>query len=199
MTETSVLPERIDGPDGLLLRRWEVEDSEPLGRAIAESVEHLRPWMAWAAHEPLPVERRRELIEEWNRGWADGGDVVLGIFLDGQVVGGTGLHRRIGPSGLEIGYWIHAGFLRQGLATRTAARLTDAALNLPYISHVEIRHDKANIASAGVPRGLGFRLVSEVAGPPEAPGETGIKLRWRMDRATWESRQGNRIGDKGTP
>lgn len=195
--ETAVLPERIDGPDGLTLRQWQVGDAVELARAITESVDHLRPWMAWAAHEPLPLDRRREMIEHWNRAWADGGDVVLGIFLGGQVVGGAGLHRRSGPSGLEIGYWIHASFLRQGLATEAAARLTDTALALPDISYVEIQHDKANVASQGVPRRLGFRLVAEVRDRPEAPAETGIRLRWRMDRATWESRRRNRrTGDK---
>jgi RimJ/RimL family protein N-acetyltransferase len=154
--------------------------------------------MAWAAQEPLPLDRRREMIEDWNRGWADGGDVVFGVFLDGQVVGGCGLHRRIGPSGLEIGYWIHASFLRQGLATRAAAGLTDAALELPDISRVEIQHEKANVASAGVPRRLGFRLVSEVAHPPEAPAETGVRLRWRMDQPTWKSQHRNQIGDKSS-
>lgn len=193
---TPLLPETIDGPDGLLLRRWQVEDAEALSRAVAESVGHLKPWMAWAAQEPLPLNRRRELIEEWNHRWAEGGEVILGVFLDGRIVGGCGLHRRIGPSGLEIGYWIHPRFLRQGLATEAAARLTDAALDLPDIRHVEIQHDKANVASAGVPRKLGFHVIAEVAEPPEAPAETGIRLRWRMDHATWGSRRRNRIREE---
>src|SRR5437588_7054280 len=42
-----VLPERIQGAEGLLLRRWAVDDAEGLGQAVAESLEHLRPWMSW--------------------------------------------------------------------------------------------------------------------------------------------------------
>jgi RimJ/RimL family protein N-acetyltransferase len=57
---------------------------------------------------------------------------------------------------LEIGYWIHAGFLRRGLATRVSCLLTDAAFTVAGIERVEIHHDKANVASAGVPRRLGF-------------------------------------------
>jgi hypothetical protein len=49
-----------------------------LGRAIAESAEHLRPWMAWVDEEPLPLDRRRARIEAWERGRARGGDVLLG-------------------------------------------------------------------------------------------------------------------------
>jgi integrase len=38
--------------------------------------------------------------------------------------------RKLGasPQTLEIGYWIHVAFLRQGLATRVAATLTDAGV-----------------------------------------------------------------------
>jgi hypothetical protein len=33
--------------------------------------------------------------------------------------------------------------------------LTNAAFTVPEITQVEIHHDKANVASAGVPRSLG--------------------------------------------
>jgi RimJ/RimL family protein N-acetyltransferase len=182
------LPERLEDAGGLALRRWLPEDAPDLGRALAESAEHLRPWMAWIAEEPLPVERRRAMIEEWGRAWADGGDVLVGAFLDGRIAGGGGLHHRVGPHGLEIGYWTHPAFLRRGVATRAAAMLTEAALALPSITHVEIHHDKANLASAGVPRKLGFEWMGEVADEPEAPGDVGIECRWRMDRERWRRR-----------
>jgi ribosomal-protein-serine acetyltransferase len=185
-----ILPERIEEPRGLVLRRWLGEDAPELGRAVEESVEHLRPWMAWIEQEPLPVERRRAMIEEWGRAWSEGGDVVLGAILDGRVAGGCGLHRRIGPHGLEIGYWTHSALLRRGLATRAAAMLTEAALGLPGITHVEIHHDRANRASAGVPSKLGFQWLGEVADDPEAPGDIGIEWRWRMDRERWRRRTG---------
>ncbi|MBV9337857.1 MAG: GNAT family N-acetyltransferase [Solirubrobacterales bacterium] len=180
-----VLPERIEGPDGLLLHRWVVEDTEALGRAVAESSEHLRPWMEWIAAEPLAIERRRAMLAEWEREWAQGGDAVYGAFVDQQIAGGCGLHRRIAPDGLEIGYWIHPTFLRRGLATRVARLLTDAAFTLPGITHVEIHHDKANLASAGVPGNLGFEWLGKVRDQPAAPGELGLEWRWRMERGRW--------------
>lgn len=184
-----VLPERLEGSEGLLLRRWVPDDAEALGRAVAESADHLRPWMAWIAAEPLPLERRRAMIDEWEREWSRGGDAVLGVFVDGQVAGGCGLHRRIGAGGLEIGYWIHPRFLRQGLATRAAGLLTDAAFAVRGISRVEIHHDKANQASAGVPRKLGFEWLGEAPDAPEAPGDLGIEWRWRMQKDAWAARR----------
>ncbi len=168
----------------MLLRRWVPDDAEALGRAVAVSTDHLRPWMAWIAEEPVPLERRRAMIAGWERDWSEGGDVVLGVFVDGRVAGGCGLHRRIGAGGLEIGYWIHVAFLRRGLATRAARMLTDAALALPEITRVEIHHDKANLASAGVPRKLGFEWLGESRDEPEAPADLGIEWRWRMDEET---------------
>ena len=180
-----ILPERLAGPAGLLLRRWSAGDAHQLSAAVAESQEHLRPWMAWVADEPLTIVQRRELIIGFERDWRDGGDAVLGIFLDGRVVGGCGLHGRIARDGLELGYWIHPRFTRRGLATTAARLLTDGALALPRVTHVEIHHDKANVASAGVPRKLGFSLLGEFPDVVEAPAEMGIECRWRMDREQW--------------
>lgn len=174
------LPERLEGADGLLLRRWTVGDAASLGRAIGESADHLRPWMPWVVEEPLTLERRRAMINDWERAWRGGGDVLMGIFVAGQIVGGCGLHRRIGPEGLEIGYWTHRAFLRQGVATGAARLLSNAALALPGITHVEIHHDKANQASGGVPRRLGYRWLADVPDVALAPGEVGISCRWRL-------------------
>jgi ribosomal-protein-serine acetyltransferase len=131
------LPEHIVGSDALTLRRWTRDDAAQLGEAVTESLEHLRPWMPWIAHEPLSVTDRRALIDSWHEEWLAGGDVVMGVFLDGAVAGACGLHRRIGPGGLEIGYWTARRFLRQGIATRAAGLLTDGAFSDAAITRVE--------------------------------------------------------------
>jgi RimJ/RimL family protein N-acetyltransferase len=180
----AVLPERLEGA-GLLLCRWRAADAAVLQRAVTESIEHLRPWMAWIADEPQSLERRRRRLAEWERGWAQGGDVTLAVVADDEIVGSAGLHRRCGAGGLEIGYWIHVGFLRRGLATRVACLLTDAAFSVADIERVEIHHDKANVASAGVPRRLGFTLLGETPDRRSAPAEVGIDCTWRMTRLDW--------------
>lgn len=182
---TNRLPAQVHGTGKVTLRRWVSDDAELLGEAITRSVEHLRPWMPWVAHEPLSVEARRALIAQWECEWAAGGDVVMGVFLDGAAAGGCGLHHRIGPVGLEIGYWTHVAFLRLGIATTAARLLTDAAFELPGISHVEIHHDRANKASAGIPRALGFQRVRELDQAPRAPAEIGVSWEWRVTREDW--------------
>jgi RimJ/RimL family protein N-acetyltransferase len=183
----SLLPERIVG-EGLELRRWLASDAEAQQRIVLESASHLRPWMAWMADEPQPLEQRRAMLARWERDWAAGGDVALAIVWQGELVGSGGLHRRRGPRTLEIGYWIHAATLRRGLATRTARLLTDAALSLDGIEYVEIHHDRANVASAGVPRRLGFEFIGETPDQARAPAEQGVDCTWRVSRRDWLTR-----------
>ena len=179
-----LLPEVVTAPR-LELRQWRVADAAELGRAIGRNLEHLRPWMPWIADEPMSDRARRELITRWEESWRAGGDTVLGVLLGGVIVGGCGLHRRRGPHGLEIGYWIDAGHTRRGFATEVAAALTAAAFDVPQCRFAEIHHDRRNVASAGVPRRLGYRFVGEVPDRVDAPGEEGVDCTWRMDIASW--------------
>jgi ribosomal-protein-serine acetyltransferase len=107
------------------------------------------------------------------------------VLIDDRVAGSCGLHRRLGPGALEIGYWVHPAFVRQGVATRVGAALTNAAFALREINHVEIHHDQANVASAGVPRRLGYRLIGEQPDEAPAPADTGIECVWRIERENW--------------
>lgn len=183
------LPERIEG-DGVLLRRWLIDDAEALQRAIEESAEHLWPWMPWMEGSPQTPERRRAMLAGWEAEWLGGGDVRLGVFVEDRVAGSCGLHRRRGPDVLEIGYWIHAAFLRRGLATTVARLLTDAAFSVPGIASVEIHHDRANVASAGVPRRLGYDFIGERPNVlPVAPAELGIDYVWTVERGRWITRR----------
>lgn len=184
------LPERIEGR-GVVLKRWRESDAEALATAVTESAEHLRPWVAWMANEPLSVGQRRAMLAKREQEWLDGGDVALAVIAEGHIAGGSGLHR-LGPGTLEIGYWIHPSFLRRGLATAASALLTDAAFGVTGIDHVEIHHDKANVASAGVPRRLGFEFVGEQPNDQPAPSDAGIDFTWRMSRRAWPARRHER-------
>jgi ribosomal-protein-serine acetyltransferase len=187
-------PELIDLGD-FTLRRWRVTDAEALIRAVEESLDHLRPWMAWAGAAGLAgAQERRAFLEhceeEWQKDWRDAADLTWGIFQGPLVIGSCGLHRRVGPSGLEIGYWVHAAHPRRGHASAASAALTTAAFALPGIDVVVIKNDRANLASQGVPRTLGFTLSGEERRQPVAPAETGVFRVWRMTRDAWAAAHG---------
>ncbi len=179
---------QLTGGDGLVVRRWRRRDVPALQRAVMESTEHLRPWMSWIAFEPLTLSQRRALIRRWTRAWREGGDVGMGIFEGDTVVGSTGLHRRPGPGGLEIGYWVHVDHVGRGVASRAAALLTTLAFTVDDITFVEIHHDQANRRSEAVPRRLGYTLIDALPDPVAAPAEVGIDCRWRVTREAWGGR-----------
>ena len=191
------LPDEVVTPR-LLLRRWSGDDVPALGAAIEASLAHLRPWMAWIEFEPQTDQQRSELIATWEREWKAGGDAVYGVFVEGVVVGGCGLHRRRGAGTLEIGYWIHADHVGRGYATELARALTTAAFTIDGIDRVEIHHDRANVRSAAVPRTLGFSRRPDEPDEIQAPAETGIDCTWSMHRDDWveQNRWDHRLTDR---
>jgi ribosomal-protein-serine acetyltransferase len=170
--------------DQLVVRRWRPDDVPGLHVAVIESLDQLRPWMPWAAEEPRLLAERIRLVEGWEPLW-DAGDRMCGMFAGDRVVGGCGLHQRIGPGGQEIGYWVRRGCTGRGYATVAALALTAMAFEMPDVTHVEIHHDVANAASGRVPAKLGFTHLRDEARPREAPGETGTQSIWRMERGAW--------------
>lgn len=113
-------------------------------------------------------------------GWRAGTDFNYGIWSgnEEELVGGCGLHARIGPGALEIGYWIAVSHIRMGYATRAARALTQAALGMPNVTRVEIHCDEANVRSAAIPKALGYRLDRIGDDRIEAPGEIGREMVW---------------------
>jgi len=178
-------PDATDGD--LLLRLWEPKDAPLLHQAIVDNMEHLRPWMAWIAFEPLTVDQRRELIAQWQREWEAGRHAPMAMMVDGVVVGGTGYVRREGSSALEIGYWVHLEHLGRGYATRATRALTTAVFDAGVVSEVEVHHDKANVRSGLVPPRLGFEFIGERPDGVTSPGEVGVDCGWRTTAAAWSS------------
>jgi RimJ/RimL family protein N-acetyltransferase len=160
------IPEPIPGPAyrietrRLVLRCWNPADAPLLKAAIDASVEHVRPWLPFASREPLPLQSKIDLIRHWRSEFDASRDFVYGIFSrdESRVLGGTGLHTRLGTRVREIGYWIHQDFTRQGYATETAAALTKVAFEVDHVERVEIHCDPNNVHSAAVARKLGYTL-----------------------------------------
>jgi RimJ/RimL family protein N-acetyltransferase len=157
MTPTRHPPYRIR-TERLVVRCWNPEDAAPLHEALAESRDHLLPWLPWAAEEPTSLDRKIEMLRLFRGRFDLGEEFVYGVFdaKERRVLGGAGLHSRVGPSAYEIGYWIRAGETRRGLATEVAAALTKVAFVVLEVDRVEIRVEPTNEASLAIPKKLGF-------------------------------------------
>ena len=178
MEETTdvIDPPEVVGAGPLVLRRGTPGDATQLAAAVAESLDHLAPWMPWATPEAATVDaQRRRLADDL---WGPSDYHYLMVGGEGDIVGSCGLHRRIGPTGLEIGYWVGVRHTCRGYATAAAGALTEAAFALPGIERVEIHCDQANVASAAVARRLGYRLDRIEEHAIESPAQTGRFMVW---------------------
>ncbi|QMU75887.1 GNAT family N-acetyltransferase [Streptacidiphilus sp. PB12-B1b] len=185
--------------DRVVLRRYRPDDLDALERAISESLEHLLPWMPWAAAHSR--ESVADYLDRAQLDWESGAAFNYAITTEGVLVGSCSMMRRIGPGGLEIGYWLHSGWTGRGLATSAAAALTREAFRLTGTTHVEIHYDEANRPSGAVPGRLGYTLVSrtgraerlEQAGrdgltaPRPAPADSGVDVVTRIGREAAEA------------
>jgi len=169
-------PYRIE-TERLVLRCYEPRDTEMAKEAIDSSLDHLRPWMPWTESEPQPLEEKRQLLKSFRASFDTGENFTMGIFSadESQYLGGTGLHPRQGPGGLEIGYFVRASATRQGYITESTAALTRVGFEICEAEYIEIRIDPENEASKGVPRKLGY--VEEATLRRRLPARAGGEMR----------------------
>ena len=142
----------------LVIRCYNPSDAQLLKTAIDESLDHLRPWMPWASDEPEELQGKIDRLRRFRGEFDLNRNFVYGIFdlEEKLVIGGCGLHPRIGFNALEIGYWIHANHIRKGYGTEMAAALTRIAFEVEKVKRVEIHCDPTNIGSASIPKKLGY-------------------------------------------
>jgi RimJ/RimL family protein N-acetyltransferase len=174
--EGTPAPYRIE-TERLVIRCYEPRDAPLLKDAVDSSLDHLRPWMPWAEHEPQTLEEKIVLLKSFRAQFDANESFVMGIFSadETEQIGGSGLHPRVDPGGLEIGYFIRASATRQGYVTESTAALTRVGFEVCGADRIEIRVDPANEASLGVPRKLGF--TEEATLRRRLPGRAGGPLR----------------------
>jgi RimJ/RimL family protein N-acetyltransferase len=142
----------------LVVRCYNPSDAPLLAASVTESLEHLRPWMPWVYNEPEPIEKKVRRLKLFRGNFDLGQNFTYGIFdpQETKLIGGTGLHTRLSGSELEIGYWIHKDYINRGLVTESTAALVKVAFEIVHVHRLEIHCDPGNLASAAIPRKLGF-------------------------------------------
>jgi RimJ/RimL family protein N-acetyltransferase len=181
--EGPLAPYRIE-TERLVIRCYDPADAALTKDAIDTSLEHLRAWMHWAEYEPQTLEEKTELLRAFRAGFDSGDEFQFGIFdsTESEQLGGTGLMPRVGPRGLEIGYWVRVSATRQGIVTESTAALTRVGFEVCGADRIEIRVDPANTSSLGIPRKLGF--TEEAMLRRRLPAPEGTPLRdvtiWTM-------------------
>ncbi|MCT9852108.1 GNAT family N-acetyltransferase [Priestia megaterium] len=135
-------------------------DGQAVFQAINESIEDLRPWMAFAQEnqneETVEINIRKSYAEFLQRE-----DLRLHIFLKdtGEFIGSSGLHRiNWSIPKFEIGYWINSRFSKKGYMKEAVEGIVNFSLDELRAKRLEIRCDPKNIRSRAIPEKLGFKL-----------------------------------------
>lgn len=146
-------PLPVDLGDGLLVRRYTMDDLDVVWSAVQENRERLAVWMPWVEHNRSIDDQRRWLsavvADESN---LDG----AGIWTGGDFVGGIGI--RVWPFkiGAEMGYWIRSSFEGRGFVTRAAEAMLRIAFDEIGVHRVTVRAGVDNVRSRAIPERLGF-------------------------------------------
>jgi RimJ/RimL family protein N-acetyltransferase len=151
------VPYRIE-TERLVLRCWSPADAPALRVALDACDRHLRPYIPFMKDEPRSLEQ----TAQWLRGHRAAFDLdqmlryAVFDWNEEHLLGENMLIDRVGPGGLEIGYWTHKDAVGKGYATETTAVLTRIAFELKGMDRVEIMCAPENAASASIPAKLGF-------------------------------------------
>lgn len=158
--------------DRLVIRCWEPADAPLLKEAVDASLDHLRPWLPWAWHDPQTVEEKVELLRLFRGKYDLDQDYILAIFdrEESTVLGGTGLHTRLGKNEREIGYWVRSDRANQGIISEAVSALVHVGFAYEGLARLQIHCDVNNHASAAIPRKLGFVHEGTLRGK-NSPGE----------------------------
>lgn len=170
----AIPPYRIE-TDRLVIRCYDPRDAALLKEAVDGSIEHLRPWMPWIRFEPQTLDEKVQLLRGFRGEFDLGTNFPYGIFNreETKQLGGSGFHARGGEGSLEIGYWVAADAIGQGIATEVTAVQTRVGFELCGLERIDIQVEPLNERSLAIPRKLGYtqegvlraRLESGDGGP----------------------------------
>lgn len=153
----SQVPYRVQTPR-LELRGWSPADTAVLREALDRSAEHLRPWIPFMKDEPRTFDQTCQWLREARVNFDRDVAWHYAVFdrRDGRLLGGNMLNDRVGEGGLELGYWTIVDAVRQGIALEASRAMLRCAFELHGARRAEIHCAPENLASAAIPRRLGF-------------------------------------------
>ena len=169
----------------LVIRCYDPKDAPLLQKSVQESVEHLKPWLPWVKTEPEELNVKVERLRMFRARFDLSENYIYGVFnpKETELIGGTGLHPRVGSNAFEIGYWVNVNHINKGYATEFSAALTKVAFEIENVNRVEIHCDPGNASSATIPKKLGYVYEATLRGRTETiEGTPSDSMIWSMLR-----------------
>lgn len=140
----------------IVLRPYEVADFEELFAAVDRSRQHLGRWLPWVS-ATTRKEHSMEFIQKSMQELNDQESLVMGVFYDGAIIGGVGMHEwHHDTKRAQIGYWIDKEYEGRGVVTRCLQGFISYLFSVVGLNKIEIQYVVANKRSGAVAERLGF-------------------------------------------
>jgi ribosomal-protein-serine acetyltransferase len=184
------IPESFE-TERLLVRAPKAGDGPALNEAVLESFAILQRWLPWAQVRPTVAESEAHARESHSL-FLSRADLRVLYFLksNGQLVGGSGLHRMDwNARRFEIGYWCRTSLQGQGYVTELVRGFTELAFTTLRANRVEIRCSHRNVSSARVAERAGYPLEATLKDDSVEPnGQLRDTLIFALTRSSTASR-----------
>jgi RimJ/RimL family protein N-acetyltransferase len=142
--------------DDAELRALEPWQATEFAAHVAAAGEHLSRWLPWGTTAAEPA-GAAVLLQRYADAQARGDGRILGIWVDGVLVGGVLFRVWESARGMcELGVWLAPEAVGRGLITAASTVMIDWALRVRGMNRVEWRCAAANERSSAVARRLGM-------------------------------------------
>jgi RimJ/RimL family protein N-acetyltransferase len=133
------------------------EDLDAYYKSLTTSNDYLGEYLDWGIHAPqFNYEDCSDVFSRMLK--AKKPDEDFAICVWNQMVGQISFGPSSTVDGLQITYWVGKNHAGKGLGTKAVSSLIEIAFLKRDIRYLEIHVDRANLASAAIPKKLGFKL-----------------------------------------
>jgi ribosomal-protein-serine acetyltransferase len=148
-----ILP--LDLGDGLVLMATTGADADEAFAVVDAERGRLREWLPWV-DGTTKVETEREFFDALAHANATGTGLHTTIRRHGEFSGVAGLRVDLVRRTAEVGYWLAARALGQGVMLRTVAALFDVGFEQLRLHRLELLAALGNVRSRAVAERLGM-------------------------------------------
>ena len=142
----------------LVLRTYTRNDAPALFDLVNRNRAHLLPWLNWV-EGTTRVEHSVEFIEGSRHEADTQQGLAMGVFLQGSLVGGVGMHQwHHQLKRAQIGYWIDKNREGQGIMYTSAASFVAFLFEKVGLNKVELHYAAPNTRSGKLAERLHFRV-----------------------------------------
>ncbi|GIH10766.1 N-acetyltransferase [Rhizocola hellebori] len=172
------------------LRALEPWNAAEFAEFIERERDHLGPWLPWALRL-TDEESTRAWLQSYADDQAGGGGRIYGIWMDGELVGGT-LFRVFEPrfGSAEIGVWLGEAAQGRGLITSAAKRMIEWCIEDRKMNRIEWRCVPTNKRSIAVAMRLGMSRDGVLRGAFPLDGVNHDVEVWSLLASEWRAKTG---------